>query len=106
MRLAVVIHVSTMSSLCLGGLAFTPKEIGNALGFSSLPLIVLSVFLFPFLERTFGSKKVQQYTLQLLQNVFTFTVIVQKTFFSGVQLYEPLLDSVLSSHSVTPRFCG
>ena len=80
MRLAVVIHVSTMSSLCLGGLAFTPKEIGNALGFSSLPLIVLSVFLFPFLERTFGSKKVRQYTV--LRNVFTFTEILLIWLFS------------------------
>ena len=41
-----------------GGLGFSPREIGNALGLSSVPLVFLQVFLFPLLERKFGSKKV------------------------------------------------
>ena len=48
----------------LDGLGFTTDQIGNALGLSSTPLIVIQVFLFPLLEKRIGAKAVCKYMLE------------------------------------------
>lgn len=42
----------------LDGLGFESDEIGMVLGIAAVPMLVLNLFIYPFLNRLFGTKKV------------------------------------------------
>ena len=44
--------------LVTGGLGFDPAKIGMVLGITAVPMLLLNLYIFPFLVRKFGLKKV------------------------------------------------
>lgn len=51
----------------LGGIGLSTSEIGAVIGASSIPLLLLQLFIFPKLESRFGSRKVS--TIQIFNGI-------------------------------------